>query len=265
MQVQEYFAGRAHTYDEEFSETSIWSIAHRIGLDILHRHLAVSAKAVLDAGCGTGKWGKLFCSTADIVTFVDISEQMVDRAIVNARSLGASATIDGRVLPVEGLLGIESSTYDLTLCMGDPLSYARDPQKGIAELARVTKPAGLIFVSVDSRLGYLRVFKERDGYELDALADFIRNGDIVGWEGLKIHAFRPDELREKFADVCCTCVDIWGLPTVSGYFLFDPAFQQALKKESFMRRLVELELEAVTWGHPTGTHHLYGLFRKDGN
>jgi ubiquinone/menaquinone biosynthesis C-methylase UbiE len=256
-----YFDDLAPGYDQEFGESSVWAIAHRTGRRLLAEHLGGIPATVLDAGCGTGKWGLPFARAGARVTFTDVAQNMVDAAVTAAGEYGTRAA--GQCLPVEAMPRFADGSFALTLCMGDPLSYSADPHTGIAELVRVTEPGGTVFVSVDSRMGYLRVFKERDGYDLDKLAAFHRTGDIVGWEGLPLHAFTAAELRERFAAVGARCVGVWALPTVSAYFLFDPPFQAALRDPGFRERLTELEWEARDTGGAPGSHHLYGLFVKD--
>jgi SAM-dependent methyltransferase len=259
-----YFDSRAATYEADCSDGTIWSIAHRIAWRLFQPHLLRGrVLSVLDAGCGTGKWGKPFAAEGHRVTFSDLSARMVEQAVALAKAANRHAQVDALTLSVDALDGIPDASYDVTLCMGDPLSYASNPPKGIRELVRVTKPDGQILVSVDSRLGYLRVFKERDGYDLEALDRFLTSGDLsASWEGLPLHAFSANELRERFHDAGAETISIWSLPTVSAYFLFDPAFRERLSDPLFVERLIDVELRALSLGSAPGTHHLYGLFRR---
>jgi ubiquinone/menaquinone biosynthesis C-methylase UbiE len=263
MQSAEYFDAAAARYDEQFSESSIWGIAHAVARRILQDDLDSPPARVLDAGCGTGKWGVPFACAGSAVTFADIAPRMVSEALSRARQLAPKAEVKGLCVPVEAMKGLADSTFDLTLCMGDPLSYCSDYRAGIRELVRVTSAGGAIFISVDSRLGYLRVFKERDGYDLTVLMDYLQKGNLISWEGLPIHTFQPDELRQLFNGYGAECRGIWSLPTVSAYFLFDPVFQERLSDAGFRDRLLQVELEALQIGSSPGTHHLYGLFRKN--
>jgi SAM-dependent methyltransferase len=263
MRAADYFDELAPRYDEEFADTSVWSIAHRIGSALLERHLPSHGLLdVLDAGCGTGKWGVPFVRAGHRVTFTDVSVRMVEAALASAEAVGAADRATGRVCPVEDLAALPDGSFDLVLCMGDPLSYCSDASAGVRELVRVCRPGGLVFVSTDSRLGYLRVFKERDGYDLDRLEQFLASGDVVGWEGVPLHAFSRRELAASFERAGAEAIGVWPLPTVSAYFLFDPAFRERLADRAFMARLVAIELRAVELGGAAGSDHLYGLFRR---
>lgn len=266
MSTSTYFDAAAEDYDEEFGEDAVWSIAHRTARRLLQEHLADHpVDTVLDAGCGTGKWGSPFAVGGAEVVFADVAERMVTAAVSSAVRAGANPKrVHPLVAPVQDMSGLADARFDLTLCMGDPLSYCGDPERGAAELVRTTRPGGTIFVSVDSRWGYLRVFKERDGYDLERLAAFVEHGDVVGWEQLPLHAFTEGELRALMARHGARAVGTWALPTVSSYFLFDPVFRQRLGDPDFRRHLDDVEWAALGGGASApGSHHLYGLFVRD--
>lgn len=259
--VSEVFDGMATDYDRMFSDESVWNIAHRVGAQLLSSRLGQAPAKVADIGCGTAKWSVAYANTASRIALADISEEMVAAALGNFA--GASATVTGHPCSVCDLAPLASNEYDLVLCMGDPLSYCEDDEAGISELIRIARPGAYIFVSVDSRLGYLRIFKEKYGYDTATLARFLATGNVVGWEGLELHAFTEDELKTKFDQAGATCVGVWGLPTVSAYFLFDEAFQSQLRDPQVRDDIFAMELAALDWAAPAGTHHLYGLFRKN--
>jgi ubiquinone/menaquinone biosynthesis C-methylase UbiE len=258
--VSEVFGGMATTYDQMFSNESVWNIAHRVGGQILASRLEQAPVRIADIGCGTAKWSVPYANTASQIVLADISEEMVSTALRNFA--GSSAEVSGHVCSVCNLVPLPTAAFDLVLCMGDPLSYCGDDEAGIAELIRIVRPGGHVFVSVDSRLGYLRIFKEKFGYDTEVVARFLETGNVRGWEGLDIHAFTQEELKTKFEKAGAAAVGVWGLPTVSGYFLFDEKFQSQLGHEKVRDEIFAMELAALDWAAPTGTHHLYGLFRK---
>jgi SAM-dependent methyltransferase len=263
VDAERYFDGIVREYDRIFADDSVWSIAHRVGLRILDERLFEPPGEVADVGCGTGKWGRIFSKRGCNVTFTDISQKMVAEAVALAKNGIGPGHATGYSLSVDEMQALASNRFDLTLCMGDPLSYCKSHVNGIRELVRITRPGGLIFVSVDSRLGYLRIFKERYGYDLTEISQYLESGEIVGWEDLPIHTFTTTELASLFVEAGANAIGIWGLPIVSSYFLFDAAFQAELKKSAFMDAITEIEMTLAAEGHsPAGTHHLYGLFRK---
>lgn len=262
MDAASYFDAMASSYERQFSDTSVWAIAHRTGLRLLTEVCAEPPRRVGDIGCGSGKWGRMFSRQGIRTVFSDVAPEMVEEALRLAKQEGAEL-VSGHVGSATSLRGIEDAEFDLTLCMGDPLSYCGDYRAGVRELVRVTKPGALIYVSVDSRLGYLRIFKEKRGSELPAIEEFLATGDTIGWEGLPLHAFYEDELAALFREAGAEAVGIWELPTVSSYFLFEERFQRQLEEAHVRDRLDRIEMDAVKRGAgAVGPHHLYGLFRR---
>lgn len=258
--VARYFDASAKDYDREFSESSVWALAHHTGRLILdaalgdRRHLAVA-----DIGCGTGKWAGYVATRAESLLLSDVSAEMVNAAAAKFGHLAVRTL----VASVDRLEALDDESFDLVMCMGDPLSYALDHQRGVGELCRIARPGALIFVSVDSRLGYLRILKERHGCDLPQIIRFLETGDQIGWEGLRIHAFTAGELRTLFARAGCSVVGIHSLPTVSAYFMFEDRFREQLADQDLLARLLDLEHKLLAEGSP-GPHHLYAMFTKDG-
>lgn len=258
LEASAYFDATAADYDDVFSDDSVWSIAHEIGLELLLRHLeGRQALTIADIGCGTGKWSALLAPHAREILLSDVSGSMLE--VASAKPLGVPTR--SILASVDRLEGIDSAAFDLVLCMGDPLSYVGDYRAGIAEVARIAKPGALIFVSVDSRYGYLRILKEKHGSDVAAIAEFMRTGDIVGWEGLPLHAYTEDELRGLFGARDCEAVGVWQLPSVSSYFLFEKAFRDQLAQPALRKAVIAME-RAESGRGAAGPHHLYGLFRK---
>lgn len=254
-----YFNRVAADYDATFSESSIWAIAHSVGRSILFEALGdEDGLSIADIGCGTGKWAGYVAERAHRLLLSDVSGEMLREAAGKFQQVPVLQAVEASV---DRLDGIPSSAHDLVLCMGDPLSYVVNYAEGVAELARITKPGGLIFVSVDSRLGYLRVLKERFNSDLGKLFEFLDTGNIIGWEGLEIHAFTRTELSELFDRNGCSTVSVHALPSVSAYFLFEGSFKEQIADPAAFARLIEYEHALKGEGAP-GPHHLYGLFRK---
>lgn len=258
----EYFSDIAGVYDNNFPPNSIWNIGNRVAKILLQRHLTMRPVTVADIGCGTGKWGIPFVVEGASVDFVDPASNMLKHARQRLRDVGSTERIGFYEASVEDLKCLDSDAYQLTLCMGDPLSYAADCGAGIDELVRITAPSGLVFVGVDSRLGYLRIFRERHDYDVTTVTRFLATGDTIGLEGLPLHAFWPDELRQDFVERGAACLGVWALPTVSAYYLFDERFRERLQDDEFFNEVIRLELDNLDRAHPTGSHHLFGLFQK---
>ncbi|CUA96530.1 Ubiquinone/menaquinone biosynthesis C-methylase UbiE [Thiomonas bhubaneswarensis] len=254
-----YFDATSVGYDAEFSDSSIWSIAHRTGRTLLEQALDErTGLDIADIGCGTGKWAGFFSGRASSLLLSDVAESMLAVAV---RKFAHVPSVQSLRASVDDLGHISDASFDLVLCMGDPLSYAPDYVRGISELCRITRPGGLIFVSVDSRLGYLRILKEQHHADLDTLFTFLETGNIIGWEGLPLHAFTTKELGDLFAEAGAETLSIHSLPSASAYFLFDDRFREQIHDPRQFERLIAMEDLLRDQGSP-GPHHLYGLFKK---
>lgn len=257
--ASDYFDEQSSQYDNDFSDFSIWALAHYSGKKILIDALGDKRDlAVADVGCGTGKWSAYVVGRTSELLLSDVAESMLNIAkekfnqVPNVKTLQAS---------VENLSHLPANKYDLVLCMGDPLSYASDYESGVRELCRIAKPGGYIFLSVDSRLGYLRIIKDKAKSDLRVLHDFLKTGNIIGWEGLPIHAFTRAELHSFFINAGCEVMSIHSLPSFSSYFLFESNFLNQIKDQVQFKKMVEHEMDFMNEGSP-GPHHLYGLFIK---
>ncbi|HEY0970739.1 MAG TPA: methyltransferase domain-containing protein [Gemmatimonadales bacterium] len=98
-------------------------------------------REILVSGCGDGittEW--LARRTGALVTGVDPVRERVERAEERARSLSRPLPLQYVQAPLDDLPH-ESEVFDAAV--GEPtLSAASDPERAVAELARVTKPMG---------------------------------------------------------------------------------------------------------------------------
>ena len=95
------------------------------------------------------------------------------------------------------------ASFDAVVCFGGPLSYALDrADDALEELLRVTRPGGLLLVSVMSNLGSVRAFlagvaDEWDSYGPDNWRAIFESGDLPQDQSstAPMHMFRWFELR----------------------------------------------------------------------
>ncbi|MDX8443059.1 class I SAM-dependent DNA methyltransferase [Mesorhizobium australafricanum] len=99
---------------------------------------------ILDAGCGTGLVGmELERLGFRSIDGFDLSEAMVEKA----RETGVYRHIRADVDLNSSLTGYPDASYDITVCCGVfTLGHVRPD--GLRELTRVTRPRGLVVVSV---------------------------------------------------------------------------------------------------------------------
>lgn len=123
------------------------------GLDIHVRFLERFVRPgdrVLDAGSGPGRFAlELVRIGADVVA-LDLSPGQLEQL---QRRL---PDVETHVGDVTDLSRFADGSFDVTVCFGGPLSYVMDRgEDALAELVRVTRPGGLVLVSVMSLAGTL--------------------------------------------------------------------------------------------------------------
>jgi SAM-dependent methyltransferase len=117
---------------------------------------------ILDAGGGPGRYTIWLAERGHRMTLIDLSPRSV--ALARDRVDAAPDSVRRNVEVVaEGsitdLTAFPDASFDAVLCLGAPLSHLIDRpsrQKAVAEFRRVTRPAGLLFVSVTNRIGAYR-------------------------------------------------------------------------------------------------------------
>lgn len=97
----------------------------------------------LDIACGTGEVVVRLARTYPAMQFtgVDFSKEMVDRAQAKTAALNnvTFAEADALALP------FPDQSFDLALC-SESFHHFADPDKAVAEVARILKPGGLFFL-----------------------------------------------------------------------------------------------------------------------
>ena len=106
---------------------------------------------VLDAGCGTGEIALLATSWGAEVYAFDLNPASVNHAVRMAFRSG----LNGRCRFVQGsvLAPPFQGPFDLVMCLG-VLAHVGDPRGGYAELSKLVRPGGYVYVSHINRYGF---------------------------------------------------------------------------------------------------------------
>ncbi len=133
------------------------------------------ARAVLDAGCGIGHWGRTlapFLSPDVALVGVDRESEWVEKAAAIAKAKGLSRFTyrqgDANALP------FGDAQFDLVTCQ-TVLIHVPDPRATLREFARVLKPGGLLAVVEPNNLAgsLVRDSETFDG-DIGVLVDAVR-------------------------------------------------------------------------------------------
>ena len=170
---------------------------------------------VLEAGAGAGRFSVELARVGATLTIIDISPGQLDLNRQHLVHEGLEDHVENRfVADILDLSRLPDRSYDAVVCYGGPLSYVMDrADEALAQLLRVVRIGGLVFLSVMSRLGTMHAFLPgvRDDIErvgIDALQRTIETGDLpeelasVG----AIHMYRWEELRGLLGRFPCEIV-----------------------------------------------------------
>lgn len=148
---------RTAEFFDEFGERE-WTrfedgLTPAAGLDIHVRFLERFVRhgdRALDAGAGPGRFTAELVRLGAEVVALDLSPGQLEQ--LRARL----PDVEAHVGDVTDLSRFADRSFDLTVCFGGPLSYVLDrAEDALAELVRVTRPGGLVLVSVMSLAGTL--------------------------------------------------------------------------------------------------------------
>jgi 2-polyprenyl-6-hydroxyphenyl methylase/3-demethylubiquinone-9 3-methyltransferase len=155
--------------------------------------------SVLDMGCGAGFLSNHLADLGHVVTGVD---QAPDSLAVAARH-DRTRSVDYRAGDVYSL-PFADGRFDV-VCAMDLLEHLEDPERAVAEAARLLAPSGLFFFHTFSRtfLAWLVVIKGVEWFvkntppDMHVLRLFVRPDELAamgrrhGLEPLEMHGSRP--------------------------------------------------------------------------
>lgn len=110
-------------------------------------------RTVLDVGCGVGHWGRLLSRVLPEevrLEGIDKEPLWITKATEKAAAAGLGERFSYRTGTVESL-PFEDGTFDLVTCQ-TLLMHLQDPDRGLLEMARVTRPGGFVVVAEPTNL-----------------------------------------------------------------------------------------------------------------
>ena len=112
-------------------------------------HLApISARKVLDVGCGGGILAEAMAQRGGKVKGIDLSERALKVAALH--QLESKVNVDYEKIPAEELAAREPGQYDIVTCM-ELLEHVPDPASTVAACAALAAPGGHLFFSTINR------------------------------------------------------------------------------------------------------------------
>ncbi|MGD8352664.1 MAG: class I SAM-dependent methyltransferase [Pseudomonadota bacterium] len=132
---------------------------------------ASSGESLLDVGCGTGHWSRFFHSMGYDVQGIDLSEKMI--AVARQMSPGCRfETGDAQNLP------FENGSYDVTASI-TALEFVPDQPAVVSEMARCTRPGGLLLIGTLNRAAPINRDRLAAGSPPFSLAQLLNPADLL--------------------------------------------------------------------------------------
>jgi len=232
-------------YDDPF-----WEFHDRITWNHLKHFLPTNAggagAAVMDLGCGTGKWGLKLLKAGYATTFSDLSPKMLEEVQKKLDTWAATPDLAGKAARATvqqadavDLRAFPEGHFELITAMGDVVSICSDAGRCLSEVHRLLKPEGVFVFTVDNHLAAIEHFI--DSGNLEALAVFVKTGRTE---------WLTKNVAERFAVHMFTPAQIEGLVKRNGFTVISrigktviPARQnrKLLEEPGAIETLVELE------------------------
>jgi SAM-dependent methyltransferase len=195
----------AAKYDRIYDD-AFWEFHDRITWNHLKPFLpAESGAAVMDLGCGTGKWGLKLLKAGYATTFTDLSPKMLEEVEKKLEAWRGAPDLAGKaararvqVADAVDLRAFEAEGFSMVTAMGDVVSICSDPGRCLSEVHRLLKPGGVFVFTVDNHLAAIDHFVASGN--LEALAEFVKSGRTE-WltknvaERFNVHMFTPGQIE----------------------------------------------------------------------
>lgn len=191
-------------------------------------------KKILDAGSGIGRFSLELGKRGYKMTLLDACHSNL---AVARKHLTENGICDFEILwaDVSDLDFISDSKYSAVFGI-ELISYLTDPKKGLREIVRVTKPGGLIFLSVEGKYGSILADSNIPPDQIDK----ILNEDVLLIEGDRyIHYFTRDDFQ-KIIGACGLEI----LLLEGCHYLTEGPFQHLLDEKRFSESKYRKEIMA---------------------
>jgi ubiquinone/menaquinone biosynthesis C-methylase UbiE len=224
-------------------------------MHFLHNFIG-QGKKVLDAGCGAGRFSIEIAKSGSSVTLLDISKEQLRIAKIKLEESNLLSKVDGIINgDLRDLSMFENNIFDTVVCYGAPLNYLlENREKAVEELIRVTKPGGIVLISVNSKWGVIRSQLGREDFNYTSffgkpnywyINEVVETGDLPQHEMVSHpprHFFEAEELENLLVEMGLDNVVLGGSPCVTS--AFRKAAEYLEKDEVAWRTILNLEEKA---------------------
>lgn len=172
--VQRYHDRVAARYDASYDD-AFWRWHDALTWDSLKPYLPRTPRAaVLDLGCGTGKWALRLLQSGYAVTGVDIAGRMLEQTRRKVEAAGLSDRASFFQARLDDLSGLPREAFALAVALGEPIGCCESPPRAIKEIRKRLTADGVVVATLDNRLAAIDHYLDRG--RVDGLAEFLRTG-----------------------------------------------------------------------------------------
>ena len=146
-----------------------------------------------------------------------------------------------------------NDSFDASIAYGGPLSYVFEKvEKAISELLRITKPGGVILLSVMSTLGTFQFFlesivKDIDDFGLEIFQRAFDTGGVTGKLASGDHycrMYRWGELKSILNEYKCDILEASACAYLSNSVYAEEVLKKVMENHEKWQALLKWEIEA---------------------
>jgi SAM-dependent methyltransferase len=255
--MTEYDADWVKSYYDELGqrEWDRWDVSpveqvkFEVHLHYLRKCLA-SGDRILEIGAGPGRFTRELADITDRIVVADISPVQLELNRENAHTLGYARVIEQWIeCDICNLQPhFDDGAFDAVVCYGGPLSYVfGERERALEELLRVTRPGGLLFLSVMSLWGTVHQFLPQVlGLSPTLNRDIIATGDLGPDKSAAsthfCHMYRATELRRLLEGAGAVVEVLSASDCLSA--TWGDSLKDVQQDEATWQHLLEMEVEA---------------------
>jgi ubiquinone/menaquinone biosynthesis C-methylase UbiE len=153
-QVRRFYAALAEGYDESIRRSpyylNLYRQYDRCLADIFERRRNGHAfHTVVELGAGTGAHTLYLARRAERVVSLDLSADLlrINQAKLRAARIANVQLVQGDITAA----GLRTATADGVICLGDVFSHVPRYETALAEMARITRPGGILCFDCDNK------------------------------------------------------------------------------------------------------------------